>query len=150
MKGVKSIKQKMNNYTYKEARKEFTFRDFKNLDYPEELPLEYILIDLMYKGDIDVNFILSTYSKAIEKDRKLQESRYHEACTSMFPFIIDKRRKKKFSEQELSDINRAIHILDISNSFNIDNYKELFGYTDADEKEWDNFCITLWGSNLKK
>lgn len=45
----------------------FTFKDFKELEYDERTPMNFILSDLMYKGWIDTNYIMECYTNALER-----------------------------------------------------------------------------------
>ena len=44
---------------------ELRFGDIKKMDYNDNLPFKYVLVDLLYKRAIDVNFVLSCYTGAI-------------------------------------------------------------------------------------
>ena len=57
---------------------ELKFGDIKKLEYDDNMPFELVLVDLLYKKTIDVNYVLSCYANAIEikKDILMQ-------CVSM-------------------------------------------------------------------
>lgn len=46
--------------------KELTFGDIKKMGYNDNLPFNFVLVDLLYKKQIDVNFVLSRYIQALE------------------------------------------------------------------------------------
>lgn len=47
---------------------ELKFGDIKKMDYNDNLPFKYVLVDLLYKKFVDVNFVLSCYTEALDKE----------------------------------------------------------------------------------
>ena len=62
---------------------ELTFGDIKKMDYNDNLPFKYVLVDLLYKKLVDVNFVLSCYTEALDKERLLNAMRFNEACVNL-------------------------------------------------------------------
>jgi hypothetical protein len=58
--------------------KEIKFCDIKKMDHNDDLPFKYVLVDLLYKKLIDVNFVLSCYTDAIDKERHLNAMRFND------------------------------------------------------------------------
>lgn len=121
------------------------FIDFKNLDYPDGTPMNLVLADLMYKGLIDTNTIMSCYTEAIEKDRHLNAMRFEEACVNLTQMLGDNFKGKE--KQKV--IKRAIHTFNLNTTLVPHVHDTKYGYTSDDEKEWDDFCKTIYGANLK-
>jgi len=42
------------------------FGNIKKLNYNDDMPFEYVLVDFLYKKVIDVNFVLSCYTEALD------------------------------------------------------------------------------------
>ena len=122
------------------------FIDFKNLDYPDGMPMNLVLADLMYKGLIDTNTIMSCYTEAIEKDRHLNAMRFEEACVNLTQMLGD-NFKGKDKEQVLK---RAVHTFNLTKTLVPHIHDSSYGYTEMDEKKWDDFCKTIYGMDLKK
>ena len=124
-----------------------TYRDLQNLDYHPDLPVEFVLTDLLYKGKLDVNTVLSSYTKAIEMERTLSKSKFEEACVNIFQLLA----KKKNGVDKDEDVEkRAVHTLNLSDSIRPHIYDGDFGYTDQDEKKWDEFTETVYGMSFQK
>ena len=124
----------------------FRFIDFKNLDYPDSMPMNLVLADMMYKGQIDTNFIMSCYTDAIERERHLNAMRFEEACVNLTQ-MLGKNFKGKDKEQA---IKRAIHTFNLNKTLVPHIHDDDYGYTEGDEKEWDDFCKLIYGTNLKE
>lgn len=125
---------------------ELRFSDIKKMDYNDNLPFKYVLVDLLYKKLIDVNFVLSCYTDAIDNERHLNAMRFNEACTNIYQMLSgnfngDDRQKA---------IKRAIHTFNINTTLVPHVHDAKYGYTSDDEKEWDEFCEMIYGTNLKK
>lgn len=122
------------------------FIDFKRLDYPDDMPMNLVLADMMYKKQIDTNFILSCYTDALDKERRLNAMRFNEACVNLTQilggnFNGDDRQKA---------IKRAIHTFNLNTTLAPHVHDEKYGYKSEDEKEWDDFCKLIYGTDLKK
>lgn len=125
---------------------ELTFSDIKRMDYNDNLPFKYVLVDLLYKKVIDVNFVLSCYTEALDKERHLNAMRFNEACTNLTQ-ILGGNFKGKDKEKA---IKRAIHTFNLNKSIVPHIHDEKYGYTSYDEKEWDEFCKLIYGTDLKQ
>ena len=121
--------------------------DFLNVieqyDYPKHMPLELVLADLMFKREIDVNTILASHARALEKERHLLSSRFNEAVINLTQMLDD-----KFAKRE--DVyKRAIHTINLNKTLVPHIHDAKYGYTEEDEKKWDDFCESMYGTNLK-
>lgn len=121
------------------------FIDFKNLDYPDGTPMNLVLADLMYKGLIDTNTIMSCYTEAIEKDRHLNAMRFEEACVNLTQILGENFN----GEHKKEAIKRAIHTFNITKTLVPHIHDGKYGYTEADERKWDDFCKSIYGTDLK-
>lgn len=122
-----------------------TFEDFKNLDFLPFMPLEQVLVELLYKRQLDVNAILSAYAHAIERDRTENRMRFEEACICLTQHLSGNYKgsdKDKLTKRMISILNKSTtvprHIWD-----------EKYGYTEKDEKEWEEFYDTIYGKNIE-
>lgn len=73
---------------------ELTFADIKKLEYADEMPFEYVLVDMLYKKQIDVNFVLSCYTNELDKERHLNAMRFNEACINLTQMLGDNFKGK--------------------------------------------------------
>lgn len=125
---------------------ELTFGDIKKMNYNDNLPFKYVLVDLLYKKLIDVNSVLSCYTEALDKERHLNSMRFNEACVNLTqilnPVFKGEDRKKA--------IKRAIHTFNLNTTLVPHIHDDEYGYTEEDEKQWDDFCEIIYGTNLKK
>ena len=124
---------------------ELKFGDIKKMDYNDNFPFKYVLVDLLYKKAIDVNFVLSCYTEALDKERHLNEMRFNEACTNLTQMLGDNFKGKE--KQKAS--KRAIHTFNLNTTLVPQKKKKKYGYTGDDEKEWDEFCEMIYGTDLK-
>lgn len=125
---------------------ELKFGDIKKMDYDDRLPFEFVLVDLLYKKLIDVNQVLTCYTEALDKERHLNAMRFEEACVNLTQMLGGNFKKKEDKE---TMHKRAIHTFNLSNSLPKHIYDAEYGYTEQDEKEWDEFCKLMYGTNLK-
>lgn len=123
-----------------------TFGDIKKLEYNDNLPFEYVLIDLLYNKEIDVNFVLSCYTNALDRERHLNAMRFNEACANLTQMLGDNFKGK----EKQKAIKRAIHTFNLNTTLVPHVHDEKYGYTSDDEKEWDDFCKMMYGTNLKE
>ena len=128
-------------------KKEINFGEFKKLGYDDRLPLEYVLVDLLYKKQINVNQILESYTKAIEKAKYRSDRQFDEACVNLTAFLDNKFKDKETKQKALK---RAIHIFNTNERFVPHTYDEKYNYTSEDEKELDKFFENVYGSDLKQ
>lgn len=122
-----------------------TFGDIKKLEYADEMPFEYVLVDMLYKKQIDVNFVLSCYTNALDKERHLNAMRFNEACINLTQMLGDNFKGK---DKEKA-IKRAIHTFNLNTTLVPHIHDKSYGYTSEDEKEWDEFCELIYGTDLK-
>ena len=125
---------------------ELRFGDIKKMDYNDNLPFKFVLIDLLYKKQIDVNFVLSCYTDALDKERHLNAMRFNEACTNLTQILGGNFKGK----EKQKAIKRAIHTFNLNTTLVPHVHDEKYGYTSDDEKEWDEFCEMIYGTDLKK
>lgn len=127
-----------------------TIEDFKNIieqyDYPQYMPLEYVLADLMFKREIDINTILASHASALERERHLLGSRFNEAVVNLTQILSGNFKKK---EQKEEVYKRAIHTFNLNKTLVPHIHDKEYGYTEEDEKKWDDFCESIYGTNLK-
>jgi hypothetical protein len=122
------------------------FGDIKKLDYNDDTPFEYVLVDLLYKKVIDVNYVLSCYTDALDKERHMNAMRFIEACVNLTQILGDNFKGK----EKQKAIKRAIHTFNLNTTLVPHIHDEKYGYTSDDEKEWDEFCELIYGTDLKK
>lgn len=125
---------------------ELTFGDIKKLGYNDNMPFGYVLVDLLYKKLIDVNFVLECYTTALDKERHLNAMRFNEACTNLTQILGGNFKGK----EKKKAIKRAIHTFNLNTTLVPHVHDKMYEYTSEDEKEWDDFCQTIYGTNLKQ
>lgn len=125
---------------------EIRFGDIKKMDYPDGMPMNLVLADLMYKGLINTNYVMSCYTDAIERDRHLNTMRFEEACTNLTQILGGNFN----GNDRQKAIKRAIHTFNLNTTLVPHVHDEKYNYTSEDEKEWDEFCEMIYGTNLKK
>lgn len=125
---------------------ELKFGDIKKMDYDDRLPFEFVLVDLLYKKLINVNEVLICYTEALDRERHLNAMRFEEACINLTQILGGNYKKKKDKE---TMYKRAIHTFNLSNSLPKHIHDTKYSYTEKDEKEWDDFCELMYGTNLK-
>ena len=125
---------------------ELRFGDIKKMNYNDDLPFKFVLIDLLYKKQVDVNFVLSCYTDALDNERHLNAMRFNEACTNLTQILGSNFRGK----EKQKAIKRAIHTFNLNTTLVPHVHDEKYGYTSDDEKEWDEFCGLIYGTDLKK
>lgn len=123
-----------------------TFGDIKKLEYNDNLPFEYVLVDLLYKKQIDVNLVLSCYTKALDEERHLNAMRFNEACVNLTQMLGSNFKGK----ERQKTIKRAIHTFNLNTTLVPHVHDDEYGYTSDDEKEWDDFCKRIYGTDLKQ
>lgn len=124
-----------------------TFGSIKKMDYDDRLPFEFVLVDLLYKKMLDVNQVLTCYTEALDKERHLNAMRFEEACVNLTQILGGNFKKK---EDKDSMLKRAVHTFNLSQSLPSHIHDSKYGYTEQDEKEWDGFCKSMYGTNLKE
>jgi len=126
---------------------ELTFGQFKSMDYPDKLPFEYVLVDLLYKKQISVNEILTAYSTAIEEENHINKMRFEEACANLCQILSG---NFKTEEQKSTMMKRAIHTYNMSNSMATHVFDKQYGYTEDDKAQWDEHCDRVYGPGINK
>ena len=124
---------------------ELRFGDIKKMDYNDNLPFKFVLVDLLYKKQIDVNFVLSCYTEALDKERHLNAMRFEEACINLTQ-MLGKNFKGEYKRKA---IKRAIHTFNLTKTLVPHIHDEEYVYSEKDEKDWDEFCKTIYGTDLK-
>ena len=124
---------------------ELRFGDIKKMDYNDNLPFKFVLVDLLYKKQIDVNFVLSCYTEALDKERHLNAMRFEEACVNLTQILGENFN----GEHKKEAIKRTIHTFNITKTLVPHIHDGKYGYTEADERKWDNFCKSIYGTDLK-
>ena len=125
---------------------ELKFGDIKKMDYNDNLPFKYVLVDLLYKKLIDVNYVLSCYTEALDKERHLNAMRFNEACINITQMLSGNFKGK----DKQKAIKRAIHTFNLNTTLVPHVHDDKYGYTSEDEKELDDFCELIYGTNLKQ
>ena len=125
---------------------ELTFGDIKKLGYNDNMPFGYVLVDLLYKKLIDVNFVLECYTTALDKERHLNAMRFNEACTNLTQILGGNFKGK----EKKRAIKRAIHTFNLNTTLVPHVHDAKYEYTSEDEKKWDDFCKLIYGTNLKQ
>jgi len=122
-----------------------TYEEFKNLGYPDDMPMEFALVQTLYEGKLNVNEVLSAYTHAIEKDRHESKMRFEEACVCMNQHLSGNYTKKKDKDDVTK---RMIHISNKTKTLVPHVWDKQHGYTEEDEKKWEDFCEMIYGCKL--
>jgi len=112
------------------------FGDIKKLGYNDNMPFELVLIDLLYKKWIDVNYVLSCYADAIDRERHLNAMRFNEACTNLTQMLGGNFKGK----EKQKAIKRAIHTFNLNTTLVPHVHDAKYGYTSNDEKSGISFA----------
>lgn len=120
------------------------WREFIGLNYHPELEVEDVLTDALYNGHIDVNTVIVSYTKALERERTKQSLRFNEACINLTQML-----GTNFKGDAKKDvIKRAIHTFNLNRSLVPHVHDAQHGYTQDDERKWDEFCEMMYGSDF--
>ena len=122
-----------------------TYKDFKNLEYQDNLPMEYVLADVFYKGLVDFQTAFIAYTSALERERRKKTNLFIEAAT-VLQMWLSGNWKKKEDKEKLS--KRAIHITNLNGTFPKNIYNAQYGYTDEDKAYWDEFTKMHYGDDF--
>lgn len=123
-----------------------TFGEFKQLDYDKDLPMEYALVQSLFEGKINIIEVNNAYSIALEKERRIKDLRFEEACITLTQLLSGNYKGKSLTEAQ----QRAIHTLNMSRTLPPNIYNEKYSYTEETKKKWDEFCKTIYGEELWK
>ena len=122
-----------------------TFKDFKDLDYPDSLPLVWVLSDLMFKGDLSFNRVSECYVSALERERHINDSLFNESVINLTQLLGSNFKGKDREQAE----KRAIHTYNLNRTLVPHVHDKEYGYTEEDEKEWDEFFERTYGIDVK-
>lgn len=120
------------------------WKDFRNIPYEPNLEIEDVLTDALYNHYIDINTVIVAYTKALERERTKQAMRFNEACINLTQMLGTNFK----GEHKKNAIKRAIHTFNLNTTLVPHIHDEQYGYTKDDEREWDEFCETIYGSDF--
>ena len=123
------------------------YKDFKELNYADETPMEYVLADVFYKGLIDFQVASVAYNSALERERRKNRGHFIEAATVLQMWLSGNWNNKKDKETLQK---RAIHITNLNDTFPKNIYNEKYGYTDKDKEYWDDFTNLHYGDDFNR
>lgn len=121
-----------------------TFGEFKKLNYTDDLPMEYALVQSLYEGKINIFEVTNAYTTALEKERHIKRMRFEEACVNLTQLLSKNYKGKDLKEAQ----QRAIHTLNMSETFPHNGYNEMYDYTEETKEKWDDFCKMIYGTEL--
>lgn len=121
-----------------------TFKELKDLDYNDNLPLEFVLSDLLFKEKLSVDSVMSAYSKSMHKERHILDSKFNEACTNLAQILSGNFKGEH--EEEL--YKRCVHTFNMSGHFPSHIYDFKYKYSKEDEKRLDEDCKRMYGIDL--
>lgn len=119
-----------------------TFKDLKTLDYPDFLPLETVLENLIYRGKLDFVSLSNRYVKSLERHKFELEMKFEEAALCISQILPGNFKREPYKSQA---IKRAVHIFNCNKTLVKNILNEKYGYTDEDLKQWDEFCEKTYG-----
>lgn len=122
------------------------YRDFKHLEYDDDLPMEIVLADLMFKGMLNTNTIMECYTMALERERHLNESKFEEACINLTQILSGNFKGK----HKKAILKRAVHTFNLTRRLPKNIHNAQYEYTDEDKAYWDEVCKTLYGIDLEE
>lgn len=112
--------------------------------YYDELPAEYALADLFFKGKVNFLDAMKAYTYALEKERHIQNCRFCEAAVSLTQILGGNYKGK--SKEEI--LKRAVHTYNLNLNLVPGIHDEKYHYTEEDKKFWDEFCNSIYGVDL--
>ena len=121
-----------------------TFGEFKQLNYNEDLPMEYALVQSLFEGKINIIEVNNAYSIALEKERRIKHLRFEEACVNLSQLLSGNYKGKSLTEAQ----QRAVHTLNMSRTLPPNAYNAKYSYTEETKKKWDEFCKTMYQEEL--
>lgn len=120
-----------------------TFGEFKGLGFPDIMPMENVLAQVLFDRKIDVSEILNAYYHALEAERHKLTSQFEEACVCINMHLAKTWTGKHKKELE----KRMIHILNKSKTLPTHLYDKEYNYTDEDEKEQEeDYAMHYYGA----
>lgn len=126
---------------------ELTFGQFKSMDYPNGLSFEYVLVDLLFKKQLNVNEILTAYSSAIEKENHINKMRFKEACVNLGQILSGNFTTE---EQQSTMMKHAVHTYNMSDTMPSHVFDKQYNYTEEDEINWNEHCNRAYGFGINK
>lgn len=117
-----------------------TFGDFKNLQFDDRLPMELVLSICLYQGRIDINEVLTAYTRALEQERIESKMRFEEACVTMSMKLCG-----NFTGKHEEVNKRMIHIYNKTKTLAKNVFNSKYGYTKEDEQHFDELCKNIYG-----
>lgn len=108
-----------------------TFGEFKELGFPDIMPMENVLAQALFNRKIDVNEILNAYYHALEAERHKLTSQFEEACVCLNMHLSKSWKGENRKKLE----KRMIHILNKSKTLPNHIFDKEYNYTNEDEKE---------------
>ena len=121
-----------------------TYGEFKQLDYSDDTQMEYVLTEVLFKGLLNVNVVLSAYSGAVERDRCIRRLRFEEACVNLMQLLNGNYTGEDLKEAQ----QRAVHTLNMTETLAKNVLNSKYNYTGDVKKKWDEFCKTIYGEEL--
>lgn len=121
-----------------------TYGEFKSLGYPDDLPMEYALVQTLLKGHIRILEVNNAYAMALDKEKHIRRMRFEEACINLTQLLNGLWKGKDLKEAQ----QRAIHTLNMSETLPHNIYNEKYDYTEEVKEKWDKFCETIYGEEL--
>lgn len=119
------------------------FGQLKKLDYNDNMPIEQVLEDLMFKGDLDYVVLSMMYTQALEKKKNIADARFIESATCN-NILLSKRNPS------IEDKKRALHIGMQCKNMNWDELKTKLNYTPQDNYDLAQLCETLYGQWIEQ
>ena len=120
-----------------------TYGEFKNLGFPDFMPMEKALSQALFDRKIDVMEVLTSYIRALEYERHKMNSQFEEACICL-NMHLSKHWNKKADREKLN--KRMIHIYNKTRTLPPHVYDKEYNYTEEDEKkEEENYQMHYFG-----
>lgn len=124
-----------------------TFGQIKELDYPDGLSFESVLVDMLLKKYINVNEVLTAYNTAIEKEKYVYQMRFEESCYNLGQILSGNFTT---DEQKSTMMKHAVHTYNMSNSMPSHVFDAQYNYTQDDELKWNEYCNRVYGTGINK
>lgn len=123
-----------------------TFGEFKRLNYSDDLPMEYALVQSLLDKNINILEVNNAYSLALEKESHIKRMKFEEACINLTQLLCGNYKGKNLLEVQ----QRAIHTLNMSETLPHNLYNSKYEYTDEVKEYWDNHYESTYGVKLNK
>ena len=120
-----------------------TYGEFKELGFPDIMPMENVLAQALFDRKIDVSEILNAYYHALEAERHRLASQFEEACVCLNMHLSKNWKGENRKKLE----KRMIHILNKSKTLPNHIYDKEYNYTNEDEKEQEkDYVMHYYGA----